>query len=348
MNAIERMSGANEDRRTPSRILLAGEAMALFASTHTGDLIHQNQYEESVAGAELNVAIGLKRLGQDPLFVTRVGHDVFGQRILTLLTHNNMSTAGVFVDDTALTGFMLKSRVDAGDPATAYFRSNSAASRLSPDDLGRIDFAQVKAIHLTGVLAALSDSSRWLAQALAAKAVSTRSPSSGKRIFLSVDPNLRPSLWPDKNLMRKTILGLCSKADLVLPGQSEARTLVGTDDPQEAAQRFQEKGARTVVIKCGPRGAFALDAHGSGTWVPGYRVARVLDTVGAGDGFAAGVLSALAEKKTLLQAVTRGCAIGAIQTQSYSDNSGLPTPSQLADFMNTHERSTRTERKTHV
>ena len=67
--------------------------------------------------------------------------------------------------------------------------------------------------------------------------------------------------------------------------------------------------------------------------VPGFQVDEIVDTVGAGDGFAAGVISALLEGQDVEQAVTRGCAIGAIQLTSRGDNEGLPTREQLDAFM---------------
>jgi 2-dehydro-3-deoxygluconokinase len=324
------------------RILLAGEAMALFAASEEGQLSSAADFHESVAGAELNVAIGLKRLGQSPLYVTRLGSDVFAARIRQLIQRDGLSADGLLTDSHAATGFMLKSRVESGDPSTAYFRTGSAASHLSPDDIDRIPLDGVWAIHLTGVLPALSDSCRWFCRDLARLATapalgncSFPAPARGQ-YFLSFDPNLRPSLWPSHEVMIHELRRLCAQADLVLPGLGEAKQLVGTDDPEQAVRLFCQLGARAVVLKCGPSGAYVRDFDGIETWVPGFHVDHVLDTVGAGDGFAAGVLSALAEGKNLVQAAERGCAVGAIQTQSYSDNEGLPTQQQLADFIATH------------
>lgn len=96
-------------------------------------------------------------------------------------------------------------------------------------------------------------------------------------------------------------------------------------------------GARLAIVKDGARGAYASDGiHHA--YVPCFVVSQVIDTVGCGDGFAAGVLSALLEGTSINSALTRGCAIGAMQTQSASDNDALPTREQLQEFINTHER----------
>ena len=91
-------------------------------------------------------------------------------------------------------------------------------------------------------------------------------------------------------------------------------------------------------MKIGSKGALYQNAHERGQ-VPGYRV-EVLDTVGAGDGFAAGTLSGLLEGLSLPEAIRRGNACGARQITVLGDNEGLPTREQLEDFFRTHEEVT--------
>jgi 2-dehydro-3-deoxygluconokinase len=85
---------------------------------------------------------------------------------------------------------------------------------------------------------------------------------------------------------------------------------------------------RRVVVKLGPEGAYFDGDEGSGT-VSGFPVAQVVDTVGAGDGFAVGVISALLEGRDLAQAARRGCWIGARAVQVLGDTEGLPTRAEL-------------------
>ena len=69
-------------------------------------------------------------------------------------------------------------------------------------------------------------------------------------------------------------------------------------------------------------------------YVDGYKVEKVVDTIGAGDGFAAGVLSGIVEGLEIVECVKRGNAIGAIQVTNLSDNEGLPTRKELELFIN--------------
>ena len=83
-----------------------------------------------------------------------------------------------------------------------------------------------------------------------------------------------------------------------------------------------------MVVKLGSEGAYFDDASGSGH-VPGFPVAEVVDTVGAGDGFAVGVISALLDGLSVPEAVKRGAWIGARAVQVPGDSEGLPTRAEL-------------------
>ena len=91
-----------------------------------------------------------------------------------------------------------------------------------------------------------------------------------------------------------------------------------------------------MVVKLGGKGAYYA-RKGEAGFVPCYTVKKVVDTVGAGDGFAAGLLSGLMEGLPLQSAVLRGNAIGAIQVMSRGDNDGLPTRAQLDAYMKEEE-----------
>ena len=315
----------------PGKVLLVGEPMGLFTAEQEGPLSAVSTWNTSVAGAELNVAIGLKRLGQHPVYMTKLGVDPMADRIVAFMKANGLDTSLVSADPTHLTGFMLKSKVSTGDPKTAYWRKGSAASTINADDVRGLDFSGVSLMHLTGILPPLSAFTLEAAEALVDE-------SRAHGAYVSFDPNLRPAIWPSETVMKSTLRHLASKADLILPGIGEGRELFGVETIEDTAQAFIDNGAKLVVVKDGPRGAYASNGVDA-VRVPGFVVDHVVDTVGAGDGFAAGVLSALLEGKDLAAALERGCALGAIQTQHVSDNEGLPTLDELAAFMNSHKRA---------
>jgi len=90
---------------------------------------------------------------------------------------------------------------------------------------------------------------------------------------------------------------------------------------------------KTVVVKLGPEGAYVKNKSGDSYIVKGFNVKKVVDTVGAGDGFALGLITALIEGLPMAKAVERGNAVGALQVQTTGDNDGYPTRDQLTQYL---------------
>ena len=313
------------------KLLLAGEPMGLLIAQTEGALDTVPGYSLAVAGAEFNVATGTARLRHQVAYLTKLGDDPFGKLISRTLQQNGIDNSLVIYSKERSTGFMLKSKVSKGDPEIFYFRKGSAASTLSVEDVEKIDFTKFTHIHLTGILPALTESTRAAEQLMFKKAKEAG-------LFISFDPNLRPQLWPSQEVMVETLNRFASQADLVLPGNGEGQTLCGTTDPKEINKFYLGLGAKAVITKVGPKGAFCSVKDGKEFMTPGFIIDKVVDTVGAGDGFACGVITALMEGLPLEQAVERGCAIGAVQCTFAGDNEGLPTPEALAAFISSHKR----------
>lgn len=305
-------------------VVTLGEPMVLFVAQQPGRLEEVGAYTRFTAGAELNVATGLSRLGLRVRYVTRLGDDSFGRYLRAEIEREGIDTRHVALDTAHPTGFMLKTLAAGGsDPAVEYFRRGSAASRLSPADLPQGTLAQARHLHLTGITPALSASCRALA--FEAAALARRSGCT-----VSFDPNLRPRLWPSEEEMRACLNELAAACDWVMPGLAEARLLTGRQGEDEIADFYLERGAKLVAIKLGPQGAYCA-TPGARARVPGVPVARVVDTVGAGDGFAVGLVSALLEGLGVQAAVARGNAVGARVVQFPGDSDGLPTRAQLGE-----------------
>lgn len=305
-------------------VLTCGEAMVLFVARECGPLEQVGAFDRAAAGAELNVATGLARLGLRAGYLTRLGDDCFGRYLAGCLRREGIVGIATAPDAAHPTGFMLKGRRDdGGDPDIEYHRRGSAASHLGLSDLTTHCVDRARCVHLTGITPALSASTRELVFEIA-----RRAREAGRLVVF--DPNLRPRLWPSQAEMVACINDLAGLADIVLPGLAEGRLLTGRDDPAAIADFYRARGARGVAVKLGARGALCVDASGA-IAVDGVLAPRVVDTVGAGDGFAVGVISGLLEGLTLPHAARRGCVIGARVVQFPGDSDGLPTRAQLAD-----------------
>jgi dehydrogluconokinase len=302
-------------------ILSFGETMAMLVAEQTGDLAAVEQFHKRIAGADSNVAIGLSRLGFNVAWLSRVGDDSLGRFVVQTLAHEGLDCSHVDVDKQHPTGFQFKSRTDDGsDPQVEYFRRGSAASHLSPQSITD-NLLGARHLHATGIPPALSASARAMSFELM-----TRMREAGRSV--SFDPNLRPSLWASEREMISEINRLAALAHWVLPGLSEGRLLTGFDDPADIAAFYLDQGAEAVAIKLGPEGAYYRTHLASG-FVAGVPVVHVVDTVGAGDGFAVGMISALLEHQGFAEAVQRANWIGSRAVQSRGDMEGLPTRAEL-------------------
>ncbi|MRN55775.1 sugar kinase [Paenibacillus monticola] len=303
-----------------------GEAMAMFYANEPGPLSEVFSFSKALAGAESNVATGLSRLEHPTGYVTKLGEDNFGEFITQAMNKENINTDSITYTKEHSTGMLIKSKVLTGDPKVEYFRKNSAASKLSLADFDESYFASAGHLHVTSISSALSKSCHEFS-------IHAMDFMKSKGKTVSLDPNLRPTLWPDTETMVNTINDLATRCDWFLPGLSEGRILTGLDTPEEIAAYYLARGASLVVIKLGPEGAYYKTSEQEG-YVQGFKVEKVIDTVGAGDGFAVGVISAMLEKLPIAEAVKRGNAIGALAVMSPGDMDGLPTREGLAKFMN--------------
>jgi len=303
-------------------VITFGEAMAMFVADEPGDLAAVSRFTRRQSGAEANVAIGLARLGLRVGWVSRVGDDSFGRFILETMSREGVDCSHVTVDKQHSTGIQLKSKAEGGaDPRTEYFRKGSAASHLSVDDFDPAYFRSARHLHASGVCCALSASTMGLA-----RHAMDFMRSAGKSV--SFDPNLRPTLWPTRDAMIEGINGLAAKAKWVFPGVDEGRILTPFDAPSDIAGFYLERGAQLVALKLGSEGAYFRTPSDDGM-VSGVRVEHVVDTVGAGDAFAVGVISAMLEGLDARTAVARGNRLGAMAIQVVGDMEGLPTRREL-------------------
>lgn len=329
--------------RTDPEILAFGEAMTMFVADSVGELSDVEHFQRRIAGADTNVAIGLARLGFHVGWLSRVGDDSFGHYIRRTLEREGLDCRHLHSDANHATGLVFKERAEGGaDPRVEYFRRNSAASQLAPADAADVAFAAARHLHATGIPPAVSASCRELSWHMLENARAAGAS-------ISFDPNLRSGLWASETEMCETLNAMAARADWVLPGLSEGRRLTGLDTPHDIAGFYLDRGAQAAIIKLGPEGSYYRGKLGDDRFgdkergdkfndlndkeisftVVGLPVSDVVDTVGAGDGFAVGVISALLDGLSPRQALRRGNLIGAQAIQVRGDMEGLPSRSRL-------------------
>ncbi len=312
-------------RETLTDVLLVGEAMGLFIAEEYGSFEEVQHFTKGIAGAEMNVSIGLSRLGFDVSYVSKLGKDPMGCYIKEFLENEKVNTEQIIIDEKINTGLQIKNKVSEDDPKVYYYRKDSAFSTLHKGELDAIDFTNVRLFHITGIPLAINERTREVMYELTKKAKAAN-------CIITFDPNLRLTLWEDAETMASVINDIAQYADVFMPGLGEGTLLTGYTDANQIADFYHNLGVKTVIIKNGSDGAYFKEKGQKMELVPGVKVETVVDTVGAGDGFAAGVISGLLEELSIEDSVKRGNAVGAIQVQHKSDNEGLPTRDELLTY----------------
>ncbi|MGN7970902.1 sugar kinase [Microbacterium sp. 22296] len=300
-----------------TRVVTLGETMALARTTEIGSLRHAAGLALGIGGAESNVAVGLRRLGVDTGWLGRVGDDPLGERIARELRGEGLDVHAI-VDPDAPTGLMIKERPSAASTAVHYYRGGSAGSRIAPADIpaGWIEDADL--LHITGITPLLSATAHETVLAAVDRARAAGVP-------VSFDVNYRSALAaPD--VAGPLLREVAERSTLVFGGIEEF-ALLSTD----AAESLLDDGVEQVVVKRGPEGAAVFTADGV-TEALGF-VIDPLDTVGAGDAFVAGFLSAHLEGLDVADTLVRANACGAMACLVPGDWEAAPTRRDLERFL---------------
>lgn len=307
-----------------AQLVTLGETMAAFTPDRIGPLRYVAGYGIRTAGAESNTAVGAAKLGVQAAWISRLGADEFGQYIRNQLRAEGVDCSGVKFDPEHRTGVMFK-QTGSGETSVFYYRENSAASHLAPQDLAEEPFRDCRILHLSGITPVLSDSCRETADA----AIRMAKRHGAK---FSFDPNIRKKLWNGRDytpLLRQMTLA----AEIVLMGLDEAETLFGTRDvPSLCRELFRSGCAETVALKDGGNGAWIADREQCIRLEP--YPCRCIDPIGAGDSFNAGVLAGLLQGRTLAEAGRMGAVCGALATEVPGDVEGCPDAQRLEAILN--------------
>jgi len=305
-------------------VVTFGESMVLFGPDSSGPLRYVQNFNKSIAGAESNVSIALAKLGHQAGWFSKLGDDEFGRYIQTTIRGEGVDVSRVIFEPGKSTGILFKERFMHSNPNVYYYRKGSAASTLRPEELDAEYIRNAKILHITGITPALSQSCRETLF----KAIEI---AKSNNVLVSFDPNIRLKLWSQEEAV-PVLLEIAKQSDIIFPGIDEGEMLLGLTKPEEIAQGFMDMGCNIVAVKLGKEGCYVTDSVNQ-LYVNSYRLENPQDTVGAGDGFAAGFLSGMLNKLDL-----KGCAeyangVGAMAVLVKGDMEGYPSNEQLMAFI---------------
>lgn len=245
-------------------------------------------------GAAANTAVWLASFGAPAAFLGRVGGDAFGSEFRDALAERGVLDA-VTVDPGQPTGVCIV-LVD-GTGERTMIPSPGANSMLSVDAVPAELISTASRLHVSGY--ALLHGAREAA-------VHAISLAAAAGVPVSIDV---ASAAPIRAAGVELFLDGIPEDVLLIANEAEAEVLTGIGEPAHAAGELAGR-YRTVVVKCGPAGAVAVAQHGEVQVIPA-EPATVLDSTGAGDAFAAGVLAGLSGDASLFDAVSMGNRAGA-------------------------------------
>ncbi|MGI8626951.1 MAG: carbohydrate kinase family protein [Geodermatophilaceae bacterium] len=247
-------------------------------------------YRARPGGSPVNVAVGAARLGLPTALLARFGAGQFGRLLRSHAAAAGVSLAlSVNADEPAMLAVV---GLDASGTASYDFYIDGTAERgwqrhELPDPLPD----QAQALHVGSI-------SSWLAPAGALVSELVVREHHRGAVLISFDPNLRPVLIEDPGHARACVERVLVVAQLIKVSVEDLRWLYPQQDPGASAQRWAHTGPALVVLTAGANGARAY-RPGRPAYPVSARDVSVVDTVGAGDAFTAGLLAALADRGRL-------------------------------------------------
>jgi 2-dehydro-3-deoxygluconokinase len=301
-----------------AEVVSIGEAMIEFNQVRP----NAPEYRQGFGGDTSNAIIAAARQGARTAYVTRLGADAFGDRLMDLWRTEGVSTDAVTRDPHAPTGIYFVTH-GADGHAFSYLRAGSAASRMTPADLPEALIRGAKFLHVSGISQAISASACDTVFAAIAMA-----RAAGAKV--AYDSNLRLKLWPLTRagaIIKETV----ANCDLFLPSLEDAELFTGLAGRDAIMDWCLAAGAPVVVLKLGKDGALLGTPKGR-THVPGRSVDAV-DATGAGDCFAGALLARLAAGDAMIDAVQYANAAAALTTTGFGAVAPIPRPAAVRAFL---------------
>lgn len=268
-------------------ILCCGEALIDMLPGEATD--GRAAFVPHCGGAVFNTAIALGRLGIGTGIVTGLSRDIFGVMLEDALRDAGVATDHALRTERPTTLAFVK--LENGQASYSFFDENSAGRMLRPAEMPRLESnSDVHALFLGGISLAVEPSGEAYAALLDAARP-------GRAVM--IDPNIRPGFITDEPRYRQRLARMLAQADIVKISDEDLDWLDPGNAPlAEKAARLLAQGPSLVIVTRGADGALALHRSGAVVTKPAHR-AQVVDTVGAGDSFNAGVLAQLDRARLL-------------------------------------------------
>ena len=281
-------------------ILCCGEALIDMLPRQTTD--GEEAFTPKNGGAVFNTAVALGRLGAPAGMLTGLSTDMFGVQLRDMLESSQVDTSYIIESDRPSTLAFV--RLKDGHATYSFFDENSAGRMLTPQDMPKLP-ENVKALYFSCISLVCEPAADAYA-ALAAAEGDTRA--------VMLDPNIRTTVIEDETRYRDRLDRMLGLADIVKVSDEDLEWMVpGEGALEDKARGLLDRGPSLVFLTKGGDGVVGFLPGQEPIRVPAERV-TVVDTVGAGDTFSAGVLTSLHNAGWLEKSALRGLTPEAVET----------------------------------
>lgn len=268
--------------RSTAVVTVIGESVADAFTERTGPPAEGLTLHVRPGGGPANTAATLARLGTPTRFLGRLSQDVFGTMLRGRLSAAGVDLSGS-VDAPEHSTLAVADLDDAGDAGYTFLAAGAADWQWSDEELASALRPQTACVHTGSLALALSPGGTRIEDALAVVR---------GRATVCIDPNVRTRIVPPAHL-RDRLDRWCRLADILRLSRDDLAELLPETSPEQACDTWHASGVPLVLVTLGGDGLLA-SLRGERLTLPAPPT-QVVDTVGAGDAFTAGVLNALHE-----------------------------------------------------
>lgn len=254
----------------------------------------QQMFEQNPGGAPANVLASLSKCGKKTAFIGKVGKDMHGAFLKSVLDAHQICTDALIEDENVFTTLAFVALSADGERSFSFARKPGADTCLTQQELREDIIRDSRIFHLGSLSLTAEPVKSTTFRALEV------AKSSG--CVISYDPNYRAALWSSREAAIEGMRSVLSYVDVMKLSDEETELLTGEADPLSAAKCLLAQGISVVAVTLGEDGALICTKEGS-TVVPGYR-AQLVDSTGAGDSFWGGFLNKLLDSGKKPQEVT--------------------------------------------
>lgn len=234
-------------------------------------------YEANPGGAPCNVLSMLAKLGRKTAFIGKVGRDIFGSRLRSVLEEVGIDTAGLAEAGDVRTTLAFVETLPDGDRNFSFYRNPGADMMLKEEEISK-DLLIYSEIFHFGTLSMTHDGVR----AATKKAVDIAKKAGA---VISFDPNLRPPLWNSLEDAKEQVSYGCSQCDILKISDNEIQWFTGEEDFDAGIQKIKNQyGVPLILLSMGKSGsrAYYKDLR---VEAPPFLQKSTIETTGAGDTF---------------------------------------------------------------